>query len=301
MTKGRSNELMSILKLSAGSIGSIAQQTLLDETDAVVLGSVSKGIYLLTPGRRVIYISYEKYRSPLTITLVKALLHPPSVELGDKVRLNATSIDWMNGKVSLSLADAQIWSVPAAEEISEPPDVLYNRLVEIATGVAAAKGRLGFAPLLLPILGITPMDWQSAELALVWTKLKNLLDNGSKFATAGMFDQLRGLLGYGRGLTPSGDDLLTGFLLAEWRWDTGSVELARTISRAAYQNTTTLSANLIECAAAGQADERLIQVVDTIASGKMALQSCVDQLLDYGSSSGADTLAGIALAARLSL
>jgi len=69
---------------------------------------------------------------------------------------------------------------------SEPPDVLYNRLVEIATGVAAAKGRLGFAPLLLPILGITPMDWQSAELALVWTKLKNLLDNGSKFATAGM-------------------------------------------------------------------------------------------------------------------
>jgi len=30
----------------------------------LLLGSVSKGIYLLTPGRRVIYISYEKVSQP---------------------------------------------------------------------------------------------------------------------------------------------------------------------------------------------------------------------------------------------
>jgi Protein of unknown function (DUF2877). len=293
---------MTTLALSARSIGYLAHQSLLNETTATVLGAISKGLYLLTPGQRVIYISYETYRSPLTMTLVETPPELPSIEPGETVKLSPTSLIWLDGKLRLSLATAEIWSAPIpriTHEIQDTPDRRIQRLVEIAAKVSAAKGQLGFAPLLLPILGLEQNESLPAELEPVWAKLKGILQSGPNLTPTALIELLSGLLGYGRGLTPSGDDLLTGFLLALARWNYPSAELGQELSRAAYQKTTTLSANLIECAAAGGADERLIQVVDAVAAGNAPLQPCVDSLVGYGNSSGADVLAGIALAARM--
>jgi hypothetical protein len=63
----------------------------------------------------------------------------------------------------------------------------------------------------------------------------------------------------------------------------------------AYQRTTTLSANLIECAAQGEADERLISVVDGIMTGEPSVADCAKYILDWGSSSGIDALVGMAI------
>ena len=70
----------------------------------------------------------------------------------------------------------------------------------------------------------------------------------------------------------------------------------RAVIEAAYRATTTISANLIECAAAGQGDERLITVVDGIATGSASIDECVECVLDWGSSSGIDALVGMAIA-----
>ncbi|MDR3577469.1 MAG: DUF2877 domain-containing protein [Anaerolineaceae bacterium] len=290
------------LTLSASSIGTMAYQSQLKETRAAVLGSISKGIYLLAPGKRVIYITYEPYRSPLTITLRTAPISLSAIQTGDQVRISPTSIDWLNRNISLSLADAEIWSAAEPPEMQGTAGGCYKRLVEIARQVTAAKGQLGFAPLLLPILGLADTDRLSVELTSVWIKLHGLLHDPSSSTPASLIEILSDLIGFGRGLTPSGDDFITGFLLAGARGlNVHSSELRQAIIRTAYQKTTTLSANLIECAAAGQADERLIQVLDAVTTGEKALQPGLEQLLNYGSSSGADTLAGIALAARLKL
>jgi len=290
---------MTNLALSACSIGSLAHQSLLKEKSANVLGSISKGLYLLTPGQRVIYISYEIYRSPLTITLMETPPTVVSIEPGERVKISSASIDWIDEKISLSFANAKIWSAPEAPEIRELPASRFQRLLEITTKVSAVKGQLGFTPLLLPILGLPKGDELPEELNPVWLKIQPLLENLPNLTITRIFDRLNGLIGYGRGLTPGGDDLLTGFLLALARWDYKISELGQAFSRAAYQRTTTLSANLIECAANGQADERLIRVVDAVVTGTRPLQPCVDNLLGYGNSSGADVLAGIALAWRL--
>jgi hypothetical protein len=102
-------------------------------------------------------------------------------------------------------------------------------------------------------------------------------------------------------LTPSGDDLVIGLLLslnrcrdAVWPREDRH-KLNRQVVAAAYRNTTTLSANLIECAALGQADERLINAVDSIAYGVVRGPQVVDDLLGWGNSSGVDALAGMAI------
>ncbi len=106
-------------------------------------------------------------------------------------------------------------------------------------------------------------------------------------------------IGEGQGLTPSGDDFICGVLLILNRWKAvlqPGIDLKRFNSRIidhALANTTALSANLIELAAKGQADERLIGVVDYLFTGVSSTDDMRAALLSYGSSSGLDTFSGM--------
>jgi hypothetical protein len=120
--------------------------------------------------------------------------------------------------------------------------------------------------------------------------------------TAHFVSKLCNCLGAGAGLTPSGDDFVTGLLLAlnRWKdilWDWGDLDrVNRSVVEAAYQKTTTLSANLIELASLGEGDERILKAIDWIMGGNTDKSSVVDNLLDWGSSSGVDILAGFTAA-----
>jgi hypothetical protein len=106
----------------------------------------------------------------------------------------------------------------------------------------------------------------------------------------------------GEGLTPSGDDFVVGLLLVLNRWKnmrnfaSDLQQLNLLVTEAAYRKTTTLSANLIECATFGESDERLLNVVDCVLTGKPQESECVSCLLELGASSGVDILVGMAVA-----
>jgi hypothetical protein len=113
-------------------------------------------------------------------------------------------------------------------------------------------------------------------------------------------------LGCGRGLTPSGDDFITGLLLAIQRWSHAIPEsphlytLLEGLPSNGYTQTTSLSASIIAAAALGQADERLLHLARCILYGRSSPQQIADLLFNYGGSSGLDALTGIALALTLS-
>jgi hypothetical protein len=71
--------------------------------------------------------------------------------------------------------------------------------------------------------------------------------------------------------------------------------LNRQIVEAAYQKTTLISANLIECAALGLADERLIDALDFMMTGEACDRQVISRLLEWGNSSGVDVFAGMAV------
>jgi hypothetical protein len=136
----------------------------------------------------------------------------------------------------------------------------------------------------------------------VWRLVDFLQGQQDRQALAKLGDAIGGLLGWGEGLTPCGDDLALGFLLALQRWgghlamDEDTSAVSRVLVAQAYRRTTTLSANLIECAADGQADERLLLALDGLVTGAPDAATCARCLADWGSSSGASALAGMALA-----
>ncbi len=94
---------------------------------------------------------------------------------------------------------------------------------------------------------------------------------------------------------------MLGFLLALQRWGYALAseleveELTRQLLPLAYQKTTTLSANLIECASLGQADERLLLALDGIMTPNPDPPTCAAALAAWGNTSGHDALVGMAL------
>ena len=73
-------------------------------------------------------------------------------------------------------------------------------------------------------------------------------------------------------------------------------QINQEIVSAAYQKTTTLSANLIECAVQGLADQRLVAALDWLVSATGESMQVIERLLSWGSSSGGDAFVGFAAA-----
>jgi hypothetical protein len=153
-------------------------------------------------------------------------------------------------------------------------------------------------------LGSAQLEGGIPEKPFTHPEIVQLIQALNRDEPAALGDALMPFIGRGNGLTPSGDDLLTGLLLMLNRWGAALYPgleiriqtLNRAAIRASHQKTTLLSANLIECAALGQADERLVTALDGIITGQPEPSACANSLLAWGNSSGSDALAGITLA-----
>ncbi|OUC88219.1 DUF2877 domain-containing protein [Streptosporangium minutum] len=119
------------------------------------------------------------------------------------------------------------------------------------------------------------------------------------------------LVGLGPGLTPSGDDMLAGVLVALRHLGTAAgigraVWLADWLAAAvtfdARGRTTPISAALLHCAARGEAGGEVLAVLRGLA-GRQDLEPALHRLLQLGHTSGADLAWGlrIGLAAVVSL
>jgi len=108
---------------------------------------------------------------------------------------------------------------------------------------------------------------------------------------------VRGLVGAGRGLTPSGDDALCGVLLG-LRAAAAPARVLRDVAcsvRDSLPATTSLSASLLLAAIDGYAVPEVAALVRAAAAGDAAgLYRLLPEVLAIGHSSGADLLAGLA-------
>ena len=114
----------------------------------------------------------------------------------------------------------------------------------------------------------------------------------------------RALVGLGPGLTPAGDDALAGLVLAlgSFAWpDTELVaRFGRQITAYAVGRTTALSAALLGHAAAGQAADEVVDVLDALA-GRRPARPAVERLLRVGHTSGSCLATGLAAGAAVVL
>lgn len=106
----------------------------------------------------------------------------------------------------------------------------------------------------------------------------------------------RGLIGLGMGLTPSGDDILTGMFfvlgLDGSPFPAGDSLLGEML-RGCEENTTDVSRQMLSAAAEGYYKEILTDLADAFSANDTALDAAADAVLSVGHSSGADMLTGV--------
>lgn len=114
----------------------------------------------------------------------------------------------------------------------------------------------------------------------------------------GMMPDWRWLIGCGPGLTPSGDDMLTG-MLAVLYVAGFSARLGHFLPPADQlaQLTTSVSCSYLNSARMGEFSIPVLKVMRRLQSGRDP-QPAIQRLLAVGHTSGADTLLGIAIAQR---
>jgi hypothetical protein len=177
-----------------------------------------------------------------------------------------------------------------------------------------------------PVVRIGSSRLDAAGVAVVTAMLRSaargsIVDPGPTVApdTTDLADALRrrdaadlaaaaaALLGHGAGLTPAGDDVLTGTLATlrvlgpscspavARRAKTAADAIAGVVARVAHERTTALSAQLLRHADRGAVALPVADVLRAVA-GRGELVGAAARLAGMGHSSGSDVLTGMALA-----
>jgi hypothetical protein len=286
----------------AERIGSIAQGLLHEGGRASVLGRTSRGLFLHLQSNRVVFLSQEAFCGPLTINISADLSQIQDASRADGARLIPEGIFFPDPGVLIDTRQASPWSAaprPARPLRSELRRAMLDAVIRLGVSWQNPAGTDSLLQSLVQWESTpkTPVDSQAISLRT----LGDALAGGRPSSIVNALDHF---LGRGTGLTPSGDDLVLGLLLALNRWagvlapeiDRPSINQA--ILPRLAQKTTALSANLIECAILGQADQRLIAALDGLVTGGPDAEACAASLGSWGSSSGFDALVGMALVLR---
>ena len=285
------------MNTNIASIGSMAWEVWQHDQIGRVIGVTSRGLFLAIEPR-VLFVSFERWRGPLTINLDQSIDQLRAMDVGAEAVFSNARLIFPATELSLSASSAAVWQASLPVSAPGPIDQRIHTLKQIANIVTSRALVRGFAPFLAPLLDLPTSGPLSTEQAAVLSVLRALRQAQRDHDMPAMQDNINRLLGYGNGLTPSGDDCVLGFLLMLNRWQANRDwhHLNQAGIDAAYQKTTNLSANLIECAAQSTADERLLMVADGIATRSASIDECVECVLDWGNSSGIDALTGMALA-----
>jgi hypothetical protein len=112
--------------------------------------------------------------------------------------------------------------------------------------------------------------------------------------------QVSQLIGFGRGLTPDGDDYLLGYLAALWRWQNapriaGHYRQMQQIIAAQLAATNDISAHYLGRALHGHFSEPLcnLLLLLTHAASGGEIRAAAQNMMQCGASSGTDCLAGL--------
>jgi len=164
----------------------------------------------------------------------------------------------------------------------------------MAGGTAGLSGGAVFGP------GRSAADLVVVRAASAVRSLVHAWRGGDTMATAAA---ARSLSGLGPGLTPSGDDLLAGFLIGVVR-ASGWLDprLADAVVAATLGRTNDIAGARVRHAAAGRIEERMDDVVTALlGESAAALEDAVGRAVRWGHTSGIDTLVGLLLGMGLVL
>lgn len=214
---------------------------------------------------------------------------------------------WVDGRFGFSFEDAHPWQ-KADPSGKWDLQAMSERIPLLVREAARREHPDGFGPLISrfsemvrePLCAPNPLirtAWPGIQSLFHW--LEDRFASGSQGFPARIDENgVKGLIGLGPGLTPSGDDLLGGCMIALHslgRKDMAE-ELGRMVLREARTRTGTISRAHLACAAQGEGSEALHDTILALGvENDHCLIRCLDKIGTIGATSGWDAVAGVFL------
>jgi hypothetical protein len=282
--------------LNATRIGILAKEALASDRGGRIMGVTSSGVFLRI-NDSIIFLTKLPYKSPYNLQVlgldrVSQDLHP-----GDEFQVADGRITFQGSEIEVATNRAEVWVPGKPHPYQSDVNRQLNIVASLLRQIQSMEGDKGY----LFLTGI-----QNASLNVVQEPIKTastrLLRSFRKQDLVGISISIETLLGNGGGLTPSGDDFLSGFFLYHVRLSQAQntqpgfalIALDEVIRRA-REKTTTISVNRLQAARSGWAEDVFLSLIDHLfAPDQVPLPDNLPHiLLNFGHSSGVDTLVGI--------
>lgn len=262
----------------------------------IVLAAFDRSAYLDLDDRIVVVATADLPRGPFVIRL-RHRGRLPAVEPGAAVRLRGQRV-CVRG-LEVDLRGAAVWdpslpdagpAIPAGDGLQGMRALVSRELRALAPDASIAglldRGRQA-DPSPSPLLASLSEGLKAIE---AW--LEGRLNAASMSAAIA-----RDVAGRGPGLTPSGDDLLVGIMLAARVLPAAAVvrtarEVCRALTSASMPHTTRISRAYLEAAGRGWASEPWHALVHALGGPPERARRAVLKVLRTGETSGADMLTG---------
>lgn len=281
-------------------IGKIAYDWLWHSESVTVNGTTSSGIFLKTTSGRVIFLTNSDHYGPVNLLIENNL--PQNWKNNDLIPIshdqNSFTFHCANKKYVFQIKS--IWKTPPTPNNNISSDEQLSRIHKAAQQLSILKSGEGLTPLLIPIIeNKAPLEFESEWLHSMWLRIQDLREAIKARNISQIRHVTSQLIGSGRGLTPSGDDLLSGLFFMHQRWFNESDwfnDLKSPLINEFNLKTTGVSSTLFYCATMGEADFRIQEMADALMNEETQLQNQAINLSRWGNSSGADIFLGMIMA-----
>lgn len=261
-------------------------------------------INVQTPAGRLLTLQGEgRLQAPLALALatdIEALaVHLP---VGALVVQDIPAATGYPAALRLYCTAAPVWdgSLQTSPHVTDP--VLEHIATTLTAWLCRYAPTCGLAPLLLTLE--RDATGLSATCAAAHTVLMPLLSVRHTLSATTLLTLVKGLVGLGEGLTPSGDDCLVGLLAVLHM--TGflpalcSPAVHEQFCQCVRLGTSQLSGEFVRCALEGHFAEPVVRLIHALCTPHTGVwQTHAAALAAVGHSSGVDAMVGIALGCRL--
>jgi hypothetical protein len=282
------------------NIGHLSNRLLNGRLNCTVWGNTSKGIFLKIHPEGLIFLSYEGYRGPFTLNVPSSLANQlQELKPGTQVSFGPDRILYFDHQdLGISLGDTVPWQ-PEAFQSTEGKKELAGNLAILAGWLKSNTPPGSFGS----ICSTFSTDGESRHFdpASLEGKLRDIYIATRTTDYTAFIRPVSEVIGLGSGLTPSGDDFLTGMSLCVSRYNlvieglNGYSSWFELLKPMMKEKTTVLSSDLYSASFLGSADERLIKAFDSIIQNRMVEKEIIPSIAGWGSSSGFDALSGFYL------
>jgi hypothetical protein len=303
---GRERESDAMLSIQVSRWSQAAASLLPPQQEVIgwVHSCYARIINVRTPSGRLLTLQGEGLlQAPLGVALTRDVAALGTrLPVGALVLQDIPTARMSRAALRLRCADALVWDEQVSAQPGLPPSVLAGRANRLAAWLSRHTPGRGMVPLLLAIEH-RPMSF-SATNAAAYTALAPLWAGRQAFAVPTLLALVKGLVGLGEGLTPSGDDFLVGLMavlhMTGFLPCRAGSQVREQFCECVRLGTSQLSGEFLRCALEGHFAEPLVMLVRALGVPEAdTWPPYAATLATVGHSSGVDAMVGIALGCRL--